>query len=63
LHCGIEETGSLEIIVILYHQVLCNPSELGTGAMKKHLPAKVHIPKLKKITELDLPELTSLTVD
>jgi len=37
LHCGIEETGWPGIIFIDCHQVLCDPSDLGTSSMGKHL--------------------------
>jgi len=63
LHCGIEETGSPGIICIVCHQVPCHPSEHGTSSMGKHLLAKAHIAKLNKVTESEVTELTSLTVD
>jgi len=63
LHCGIEETGSPGIICIVCHQVLHHPSEHGTSSMGKHLLAKAHIAKLYKLTESEVTELTSSTVD
>ena len=62
-HCGIEETGSPGIICIICHHVLCHPSEHGTSSMGKHLLAKVYIAKLNALTELEVSELTSTTVD
>jgi len=63
LHCGFEETGSPGIICIVCHQVLRHPSEHGTSSMGKHLPAKAHIAKLNELTESEVTELTSSTVD
>jgi len=63
LHCGIEATGSPGIICIVCHPVLRHPSEHGTSSMGKHLLAKAHIAKLKKLTESEVTELTSTTVD
>jgi len=63
LHWGIEETGSPGIICIVCHQVLRNPSEHGTSSIGKHLLAKAHIAKLNELTELEVTELTSSTVD
>jgi len=63
LHCGIEETGSPGIICIMCHQVLRHPSEYGTSSMGKHLLAKAHIAKLNELTESEVTELTSSTVD
>jgi hypothetical protein len=63
LHCGIEETGSPGIICIVCHQVLRHPSEHGTSSMGKHLLAKAHIAKLNELTESEVAELTSTTVD
>jgi len=63
LHCGIEETGSPGIICIVCHQVLSHPSEHGTSSMGKHLLVKVHIAKLNELTESEVTELTSFTVD
>jgi len=63
LHCGIEETGSPGIICIVCHQVLRHPSEHGTSSMGKHLLAKAHIGKLNELTESEVTELTSSTVD
>jgi len=63
LHCGIEETGSPGIICIVCHQVLRHPSEHGTSSMGKHLLAKAHIARLNELTESEVTELTSSTVD
>jgi len=63
LHCGIEETGSPGIICIVCHQVLRHPSEHGTSSMSKHLLAKAHIGKLNELTESEVTESTSSTVD
>jgi len=63
LHCGIEETGNPGIICIVCHQVLRHPSEHGTSSMGKHLLAKAHIAKLNELTESEVTELTSSTVD
>jgi hypothetical protein len=63
LHCGIEETGSPGIICIICDQVLRNPSERRTSSMGKHLLAKAHIAKLNELTDSEVTELTSTTVD
>jgi len=63
LHCGDEETGSPGIICIVCHQVLRHPSEHGTSSVGKHLLAKAHIAKLNELTESEVSELTSTTVD
>ena len=63
LHCGIEETDSPCIICIVCHQVLRHPSEHGTSSMGKHLLAKAHIAKLNELTESEVTELTTSTVD
>jgi len=62
-HCAIQETGSPGIICIVCHQVLRHPSEHGTSSMGKHLLAKAHIAKLNKLTESEVTELTSSTLD
>jgi len=62
-HCSIEETGSPGIIHIVCHQVLHHPLEHGTSSMRKHLVATAQIAKLYQITESEVSELTSLTVD
>jgi hypothetical protein len=62
-HCGIEETGSPGIICIICHQVRHHPLEHGTSSMGKHLLAKAHIAKLNELTESEVTELTSSTVD
>jgi len=63
LHCGIEETCSPGIKCIVCHQVLRHPSEHGTSSMGKHLLAKAHIAKLNKLTESEVTELTTSTVE
>jgi len=63
LHCGMQENGHPGIIRIVCHQVLRHPSEHGTSSMWKHLLAKAHIAKLNELTESEVTELTSSTVD
>jgi hypothetical protein len=63
LNCGIEETSSPGIISIVCQQVLRHPSEHGTSSIGKHLLAKAHIAKLNELTESEVTELTSSTVD
>jgi len=63
LHCGIEETGSPGIICIVCHQVLCHLSHHGTSSLGKHLLAKAHSAKLNELTESEVTEFTSSTVD
>jgi len=63
LHCGIEETGSPGIICIICHQVLRHPSEHRTTTMGKHLLAKAHIANLNELTESEVTEFTSSTVE
>jgi hypothetical protein len=63
LHCGMEENGSPGIIRIVCHQVLYHQSEHRTSSMGKHLLAKAHIAKLNELTESEVTELTSSTVD
>jgi len=63
LDCGIEETGSPGIICIVSHQVLCHPSEHGTSPTGKHLRTKAHIARLNELTESEVTELTSLSVN
>jgi len=63
LHCRIEETGSPGIISIMGHWVLCRPSEHGTSSIGKLLLAKAHVVKLNELTELEVAELTSTSVD
>jgi hypothetical protein len=43
LQYGIAETSSPDIIYVVCHQVLRNPSEDGISSMGKHLLAKAHI--------------------
>jgi len=63
LHCGIEENSSPGIIYIVCHQVLRHPSEHGTSSMRKHLLGKAHIAKLNELTQSEVTDLTSSTVD
>jgi len=63
LHCGIEETGSPGIICRICHHVLRHSSEHGTSSMGLHLLANTQIAKLHKLTESDVTEWTSSTVD
>jgi hypothetical protein len=63
LHSGIEETGCLGIICIVWHQVLRHPSEHGTSSMGKHLLAKEHIAKLNELTVSEVTEMPSSRVD
>jgi hypothetical protein len=63
LHWAIEETGSPGIIYVVCHQVLRHPSEHGISSMGKYLLAKAHIAKLNELTESEVTELTSSTVD
>jgi len=63
LHCGMAENGSPGIICIVCHQVLRHASEHGTSSMGKHLVAKAHIAKMNELTESEVTELTSSTVD
>ena len=62
-HCGMAENGSPGIICIVCHQVLRHPSEHGTSSMGKHLLAKALTAKLNELTESEVTELTSSTVD
>jgi hypothetical protein len=63
LHCGIEETGSPGIEFIVCQQVRRDPSEHGTSSIGKHLLAKAHIAMSNKLTESEVTDLTSSTVD
>jgi len=63
LHFEIEESGSPGTICIIYHPVLRHPSEHGTSSMGKHLLPKAHIAKLNELTESEITEFTSATVD
>jgi len=58
-----EETGCPGIICIICHPVLRHPSEHGTSSMGKHLLAKAHIAKSNELTESEVIELTSSTVE
>jgi len=63
VHCRIGETGSSGITWIVCHQVLRHPSEHWTSSVGKLWLAKANIAKLNESTELEVTELTSLTVD
>jgi len=63
LHCRIGETGIPCIICIICHQVLRHPSEHGTSWMGKYLLEKAHITNLTAVTESEVTELTTSTVD
>jgi hypothetical protein len=56
-------TDSRSIICIACHLVLRNPSENATSSVGKHLLLKVDIAKLTELTESDVSEWTSTTVD
>jgi hypothetical protein len=58
-----EETGCLDIICIVCHQVLHHPSEHANSSMGKLLLAIAHIAKLNKIIVSEGTELTSSMVD
>ena len=58
-----EETASPGIICIVCHQDLRHPSQHGTNSQGKHLLAKPHIAKLNELTESEVTELTSSTVN
>jgi hypothetical protein len=45
------------------HQVFRHPSQHGTSLLGKHLLANAHIAKLNELTESEVTELTSSTVD
>jgi hypothetical protein len=63
LHCGIDKTCCPGSICNICHQVFRHPLEHGTSATGKHLLAKAHIIKLKRLTELEVIELTSFRGD
>jgi len=63
LHHTIEETGSPGMICIICHPVRRHPSEHRTSSMEQYLLAKADITKVNQVTELEVTELTSLTVD
>ena len=63
LHCRIEESGSPCIICIVCDQVLCHPSEHGTSSMGKHLLLEAHIANVNELTQSEVTEVTSSTVD
>jgi hypothetical protein len=48
---------------ILCHQVLRHSSDHGITLMGKHLLAKAHIETLHELTESEVTQLISLTVD
>jgi len=57
------QTGSPGIIGIVCYQVIRHSSEHGTSSIGNHLLAKAHIAKLNELTESEVSELTSSTVD
>jgi len=63
LHCGIDDTGSSDIICIICHHVLCHSSEHGTSSMSTNLLGKDHNAKLNKLSESVVTELTSSMVN
>jgi len=63
VHCGIEGTGIPSIICIVCHKVRRHPSEHGTSSPGKHLLAKAHIAKLNELTDSEITELATSTVD
>ena len=63
LHCGTEVTGWTGIICNVRHQVLRHPLEHWTSSSGKPLLAKAHIAKFNELTESEVTELTSLTVE
>jgi len=62
-HCGFGGTGFPGIVYIVCHQCLRHLLEHGTSSMGKHLLVNVLIEKLKELTELEVSELTSTSVD
>jgi len=63
LHGGIQETGNNGIISISCHQVLRHPSAHASSSMRKHSHPKAHITKYNELTESEVSELTSSTVN
>jgi len=63
LHCGIEDIGSPAIICIVCHQVPRHPSEHGTSSMGKYLLVHAHMAKSNELTESEVSELASTTMD
>jgi hypothetical protein len=63
LYCGIKNTGSPGIIIIVCHQAPHHSSEHRNCSMGKHLLGKVQISRLNDITVSEGTELTSSTVD
>jgi len=63
LHYRILETCSPGIIYIICHRVLCHPSEHGISSIMKPLLANAQITKLYELTESEVSELTSWTLD
>jgi len=62
-HCGNVVSGSPGIICIICHHVLCHRSDHGTSSMGKHLLAKVQSAKLNRLTESEVTELNTSTVN
>jgi hypothetical protein len=48
---------------MICHQVLWHPSGHGTSSMGKHLMAKANIAMLNELTESDVSELATKTID
>jgi hypothetical protein len=63
LHCRIADTSSPGFICIVCHQVLRHPSEHGTSSMGTPLLAKPHIAMLNQLTESEVTQLTSSTIE
>jgi len=63
LDCRLEETGSPGIICIVCHLVIRHPSDHGTSSIGKHLLPKAYIVKFNGLTESEVTELTSSTID
>ena len=63
LHCGIEKPGNPGMVCIIWYHALRHPSEHGTSSIGKHLLATAHITKLHKLTDSEVTELTSSTLN
>jgi len=63
LHRRIEETHSLGIICSICPQVVRHPSDHETSPMWKHFQATAQIAKLNEITESEVSEFTSRTMN
>jgi hypothetical protein len=62
LRCRFEETSHAGIICMIFHQVLCCPSEHETSSMGECLLANPHIAMLDESTQSTVTELTSAMV-